>query len=255
MTFAAMEALDLCSRGLGLAVLQQAVEGLQLAPVLADLGLNRSWPFGGTAASRRRAWLVISGVRLMLGLGLLFSGASFLIPLVAALNAAHWAGARGTLNGGSDSMTATLGLGLSVAWLGQDVDTLRVLGLYFVAVHAVLSYFVSGVAKLKEPAWRSGTALSLALGGPRYGAPARLLALLRVRSLALTMSYGILLFECLFPLALLVPAWTLAFVTLGAAFHGVSGMALGLHRFVPVWLSTYPAVFYLSGQLAHLRGL
>lgn len=251
MTYEAADALGLCARGFGLAALQQALEGFRLAPALVALGFRL--PVTGSAeATQLCAWRMLSGLRLGLGVCLLISGASWLIPLLALSNAWNWAGTRGPFNGGSDSMTATLGLGLSVAWLGRELPWLSSLGLYFIAVHAVLSYFVSGLAKLKEPAWRSGSALAAALSGPRYNGSAWLLALLEVPTLARVASYGTIAFECLFPLALLRPEWTLGTLAAGAAFHGVNSFALGLHRFLPVWLSTYPAIVYLSIQLDSL---
>jgi hypothetical protein len=254
--FAAADALGYGARGLGLALLQQAVESWMLARPLAALGVGEIGVWQGppgwnaSLAVRRRALAALAGLRCLLALWLLLEGPCWALPASTLATYLSLLATRGPMNGGSDSMTVTLGLGLSLAWLGADNPVWRALGLYFVAVHAVLSYFVAGVSKLKEPSWRSGAALLPLLGSTRYAAPAGFRAFVSHPLRARVASYAVLAMECAFPLALLGPIWTIGFLSLGSFFHVLNGFALGLHRFWPVWLSTYPAVAYLSDQLA-----
>jgi hypothetical protein len=127
-------------------------------------------------------------------------------------------------------MTFVVSLGLAVGrtWSAR-------VGLGYIAAQLVLSYFLAGLFKLRDPAWRNGTALAQLLSAPQY----------RSRPLALPfarwLGYGVIAFECAFPLAL-IDARLLSL--LGIAFHVVNARVLGLNRFLWAWLAAYPALWF-----------
>jgi hypothetical protein len=156
--------------------------------------------------------------------------------LALALALAQAARFRGSYNGGSDAMTLVVLLGLALA---RSFDPR--LGLAYIAAQLVLSYFVAGVFKLRDPSWRDGSALAALLSAPQYRDTP-----LRLPRMA---GYAVLGFECAFPLALLDVQLTWAFALLGLAFHVLNARVLGLNRFLWTWLAAYPALFAWSVRL------
>jgi hypothetical protein len=121
-------------------------------------------------------------------------------------------------------------------------------GLGYVAAQLVLSYFVAGSVKLRQGAWRDGSALSALLGARQYApSPSRAL---RVASgpVAPLASRALVLFECAFPLALCGRPYCLVLMAIGAAFHVVNARVLGLNRFLWAWLAAYPALWFWAAQ-------
>lgn len=149
---------------------------------------------------------------------------------------------RGTYNGGSDAMTWAILLGLAIA---EGASALRVVGLGYIAAQLLLSYFVAGVAKLREPSWRRGHALSELARARQYALPiwARRLSEGPGGAFACWLVLG---FECSFPLALTSPALCIGLLSLALVFHIANALVLGLNRFLWAWLAAYPALFYWS---------
>jgi hypothetical protein len=87
-----------------------------------------------------------------------------------------------------------------LAWIGPC----------FVVAQVCLCYFVSGVAKLRTPEWVHGHALGLVLDTRVYGWPA--VAALTRGDLGLAGCWTIVLWESTFPLALLAPPLTAAYL-------------------------------------------
>ncbi|HET9991318.1 MAG TPA: hypothetical protein VFQ65_22460, partial [Kofleriaceae bacterium] len=121
---------------------------------------------------------------------------------------------RGTFNGGSDAMLIVVLLGLAIARSGA-----REIGLGYIAAQLVLSYVLAGVAKVREPRWREGTALAALVALPSYGAPPALLAYLTKPVLARNAGYALLAFELGFPIALVDPTACRVLLVLAAVFH------------------------------------
>jgi hypothetical protein len=159
---------------------------------------------------------------------------------------------RGSFNGGSDAMTVLVLLGLSAGALFPGRPRVALGGLGYIALQTTLSYFVAGVIKLKEPSWRRGRALPAFFELPRYGVPASARALAKRPALARASAWGILLFECAFPLALLGPQLCAPLLAAALAFHLLNSAVFGLNRFLWAWAAAYPAVYYVSqfGPLA-----
>jgi hypothetical protein len=156
---------------------------------------------------------------------------------------------RGTYNGGSDLMAMVVLTALVVAHAGIGSPVLVNVALVYVAVQGVLSYAVSGVAKLANPAWRSGEALGAFVARADLGAPAFVARLLAARARGLVASWAVMAFECGFPLALAGVAAAWAFVAAAVAFHLATVVVFGLNRFLLTWAATWPAVVYVARLL------
>jgi hypothetical protein len=170
------------------------------------------------------------------------AAASFLLLLTALLIAIRW---RGTFNGGSDSMTILILAAISVAH-STDQEKIAKGALLYLAIQASLSYFIAGLVKLRKPAWRSGKALFHFLRDTNYEVPD---SLRRWNSPAFVLfcSWGILAFECFFPLALFSDKAAFSFAVAGGAFHLLNAYILGLNRFLFAWIASYPALIYCAG--------
>lgn len=163
---------------------------------------------------------------------------------------------RGTYNGGSDAMMVVILVGLLVARLGPDVSpgvtgtVLQRAGLGYIAAQLVLSYLLAGLAKLREPSWRNGTALPRLLGIRAYAAPSSMRRVLSGSGPARSASWLVIVFECTFPCALFVfPVGSLVILTGGVLFHLFNAFALGLNRFFWAWVTAYPALLFWSWLL------
>jgi hypothetical protein len=151
---------------------------------------------------------------------------------------------------GSDQMSTIVFVTVALAHLAPSARGVE-LCLWFLALQACLAYVTAGWLKLTQPLWRDGTYLTRILRSQTYGYPA-LGTYLDVRPAAARwMTSGVLAFECLFPLALVLPppAAVVAVAT-GLAFHVATALTMGLNTFVWSFAAAYPAVLHCS----HLWG-
>ena len=154
---------------------------------------------------------------------------------------------RGPLCGGSDAMWFQVQVGLLLASLAGWHPVLARVGLGWIAAQSVLSYWLAGVVKLRNPSWRNGEAMRqlLASDGPYViWAPARRLA--GQVGMRRMLAWAVIAFEVLLPLVLLMPVegrWV--WLGAGLAFHMGNAVVLGLNRFVWAWAATYPALLSL----------
>jgi hypothetical protein len=151
---------------------------------------------------------------------------------------------RGTFNGGSDAMLLVVLLGLAVARSGAPE-----VGLGYIAAQLVLSYVLAGIAKLREPRWRDGTALASLVALPSYGVPRSLAAVVSPPLLGRAASYALLGFECGFPIALVDPTACRVVLVLAALFHLGNAIVFGLNRFLWAWLAAFPALIFWVDRL------
>ncbi len=224
-------------RLISIAVVLQTLESFAVAP----------WPWaiveGETARSLRpflKHYRVLLAIRLIAALATLVGAPEFLsLSLYAQLFttwliAVRW---RGTFNGGSDCMTFQILAACFVASIFNGHAQVQTAALFYIGAQVLLSYFVAGVAKLREPEWRNGHSLAQFLGRSR---PLRLLSWLTIG------------FECAAPLCLLSPAICAAYLATALAFHVLNFYFFGLNRFVFVWAAGYPALLITTIAL-HAR--
>ena len=156
---------------------------------------------------------------------------------------------RGTFNGGSDTLSVVLLSALSLCELCAGSTTAQEAALLYIAVQVTLSYVMAGLAKAQHAEWQSGRALASFVSDGGYGAPAWLVRALDGRARVAALSWGVLGFECGFPLAWSGPWACAVFTGAGLCFHLGAWLAFGLNRFVFAWAAAYPALCWCSGLL------
>jgi hypothetical protein len=152
---------------------------------------------------------------------------------------------------GADQMTLIVGITCFLTagpWQGERVMSV---GLWFLALQAVLAYLSAGVAKLVSPIWRDGSAVGLIVNTASYGSRGAGAIVARHHGLGRTGTWGTIAFEVSFLSVLFLP-WPLVLVPIvaGAGFHLGIAAVMGLNNFVPAFLSTYPALLFASQVLS-----
>ncbi|GAB2954760.1 hypothetical protein GCM10027280_49010 [Micromonospora polyrhachis] len=161
----------------------------------------------------------------------------------AALHAQHLYGSDG-----ADQVSFLVQALTTIARAGQRRSAIVDAALWFISLQSVLSYTVSGWAKLPSETWRSGRALPGITRTLTYGDPQVWGIMKRYPRLNRLTAHGVLAMECAFPLVFLGRGRITPYL-LGAAgaFHLVNARVMGLGRFFWAFTSTYPAVAYTTG--------
>lgn len=155
---------------------------------------------------------------------------------------------NGPYNGGSDRMGLLILYCLTLSHWLPDGPAAHA-ALTYLAVQLVLSYFISGVVKLAQPAWRGGHALRDVFAFSAYPVAENLRALQTMPRVLQSASWAVIAFEVTFPLALLSPPALILALTLATAFHLANAILFALNRFVWIWLAAYPSILWLQTQL------
>lgn len=119
----------------------------------------------------------------------------------------------------------------------------------FVAAQGLLSYFVSGTAKLISPVWRSGTALPAIMRATTYG-DERVYGVMRdYPAVSKAAAWGTILGETVAPLTLLAPApvrtaWQGSMI----AMHAGIARYMGLNRFLWAFTAFHPVIAVATRQ-------
>ncbi len=156
---------------------------------------------------------------------------------------------QGPYNGGSDRMGLLI---LCCLCLAEFTPGLRWRDYAFgyLAMQLVLSYFVSGWVKIVNPEWRSGRALQDVFDFSAYPVSESLRSWANRPRLLCLMSWAVMLFELLFPLALLTHGTLIVALVIAAAFHLANACLFGLNRFFWVWLAAYPSILWLQDRIS-----
>lgn len=265
MILSDLQALRACTALIALASLLQSTEMLALRKTTSDRGIWR-WKtlrqdfsffpgpilrafdlllgdsgFGGILWAR---WSLSAGV---LGLSLASTEVPFglliLLLLTTVLVLLRW---RGTFNGGSDFMTLVVLMAVTAAQFDPDSEKLRQGALWYIAIQTCASYFISGAIKLRKKNWRTGKALPGFLPSSFYETPRLVKRALQDTPAGLLLSWGTMIFECLFPLSLVSPLTCACLLMSAVFFHLGVFYLLGLNRFLFAWMSAYPALYFCS---------
>lgn len=226
------------------------------------LGLRAGWFYRSALVTRlfeTNAMTGVSLVRLVAGLALLLplppAAALAALAVTAAccailairLRASDGADKMGVVATGA-AMLVALGLVLGDPWLSFA-------GLLWGGGQLAIAYCASGLTKLALPVWRSGRAMADSMAAYHFG-HRHAHAVARHRGAALALSWGLMLAETLFPLALLAPPeLLLGVLALFALFHLGMAVIMGLNTYIWAFAAAYPAAFALSGVLRHAIGL
>lgn len=155
---------------------------------------------------------------------------------------------QGPYNGGSDKMSllilwCVLGARLAPTILWSEAF------MGYLAFQLTLSYFISGRVKLANLEWRSGQALQDVFAFSAYPVSKDLRRFAERPKLLWAMSWSVMLFEVLFPLALLHAYSLYAALLLAAVFHLANACLFGLNRFFWIWLAAYPSLIWAQDRI------
>jgi hypothetical protein len=153
---------------------------------------------------------------------------------------------RGSFNGGSDFMNLIVLSALSIALLFKNNASIGTACLWYIAIQTCTSYFIAGAIKLRRENWRNGSALSGFLSNTIYSPDPLSTALSRSAQISQAASWAVMIFECLFPIALLNTRLSILMMGLAIAFHLSNFYFFGLNRFLLSWAAAYPALYYCS---------
>jgi hypothetical protein len=109
-------------------------------------------------------------------------------------------------------------------------------------------YFISGRVQFPNPEWRSGRALQDVFKFSAYTVIETLRQLANRLRLLWYLSWTVMLFEVLFPLALLNGHTLIAALVIAAVFHLSNDCMFVLNRFVWVRLAAYPSILWLHSS-------
>ncbi len=176
-------------------------------------------------------------------LGLMFPHWVFLVPLLV-LQLLVGIRFRGTFNGGSDMMTFVVATGTLVSLVSSN-EKGKTLGLLYIAVHTLYSYFKSGLSKLTSADWRSGQALPGFLKRSVFADIQKFASTFESPIfLSGTLCWGVILFELSSVSLIFYPESVLYFFAIVLIFHSLIFYFFGLNRFLWIWLSAWPATYF-----------
>ncbi|SNS20880.1 hypothetical protein SAMN06893096_102511 [Geodermatophilus pulveris] len=151
---------------------------------------------------------------------------------------------------GSDQMTTQVYGALLLGYLPGTSLALSA-ALWYIAVQACFSYFVSGAAKAVSPQWRSEGVIFRIFNTQTYGYEPVARFLRNRARLTWSLGWSAFLVEMAFPLALVVGfPLVVLFVLWGVAFHVMNAVVMGLNSFLWAFAATYPAVVHVAAVLA-----
>lgn len=159
---------------------------------------------------------------------------------------------RGTYNGGSDMMMTVVLIG-SLFGLSNSIKVAE-FGVFFIAINLLNSYFIAGLVKIKNKDWLYGRALRYFILSSPYNQH----SLLGLKKWVLgdqsnwwmrILSLLTIFFELTCPVVLFSTQVGFIYFIFAIGFHFFVFLTFGLNRFFWIWLSAWPSLLYVIGQI------
>ncbi len=152
---------------------------------------------------------------------------------------------RGIFNGGSDYLAIMIQWVCLIGLFYPDTLFSKI-GLLYLAVQVIYSYFIAGYIKIIKPTWRQGLALPALLNNSILNSGLSFSRFLKKhRRFSQIITFTFLIFEISFPIIIWRPELGIYFLAFGFIFHMLNFILLGLNRFSQMWTVSYLAVWYL----------
>jgi hypothetical protein len=156
---------------------------------------------------------------------------------------------RGTFNGGSDMMTFVVLTGVIIS-LASSEEKIQKLGLIYVAIHTLYSYFKAGLVKIVHADWRKGFAVSSFLQRSLFLDMRTIGQSLSSKPiLGLLLSWIVLVFEIGIVCLIFFPGLVIPYFLVALIFHFTNHLSFGLNRFFWIWLCAWVAVIFTVLQI------
>lgn len=126
----------------------------------------------------------------------------------------------------------------------------RHLILYFIAAQSLLTYFTAGAVKALKRRWIEGDTLRYILSTSLFRNSLFVKMLCSHPAIEKMICRAVILFEACCPLLVFISVkGCLVFLSLGVIFHASIAIVQGLNLFPFAFISTYPAIFFMSVQI------
>jgi hypothetical protein len=155
---------------------------------------------------------------------------------------------QGPYNGGADRMSLLILVCLFLVHLAPT-QKWQEIAFGYLALQLILSYFISGWVKIKNPNWRNGQALRDVFQFSAYPASEALRQWANSPRLLFMMSWAVMLVELLFPFALFSETSLMVALIITACFHFANACLFGLNRFFWIWLAAYPSILWFQERI------
>lgn len=150
-------------------------------------------------------------------------------------------------NDGSDQLLGILIICLVLQSLFSQIQKAQIAILIFIAAQSCLAYLTSGWVKIIGAKWTGGSAVYEIFNTRTYGAKQVASYLQSKPNLGKLLCWGVISFELLFPLVVLLPQpFMLLFIGGGVLFHLLNALIMGLNTFLPAFAATYPALIFCN---------
>ena len=157
---------------------------------------------------------------------------------------------QGPYNGGSDRMGLLILTCLCAIHL-LPAPQWQELAFGYLAIQLILSYFIAGWVKVRNPEWRTGQALQDVFTFSAYPVSQSVRAWANHPRLLRVMSWSVIMFELAFPLALLTQTTLIIGLSIATLFHLANAVLFGLNRFLWIWIAAYPSLWWLQNHVFH----
>lgn len=155
---------------------------------------------------------------------------------------------QGPYCGGSDCMSVLVLLCLFLSRIAPT-QFWREIALGYLAFQLSFSYFQAGYIKVINPEWRNGKALTDVFAITAYPVSQSVRRWSTYPKLMFSMSWAVMIFELLFPLALLNHYALIVALVIAATFHLVNACLFGLNRFFWIWPAAYPVILWFQARI------
>ncbi|MCK4864565.1 MAG: HTTM domain-containing protein [Gammaproteobacteria bacterium] len=155
---------------------------------------------------------------------------------------------QGPYNGGADRMSLLILCCLCLVHFSPSLRW-QEMAFGYLSLQLILSYFISGWVKVINPDWRSGRALQDVFQFSAYPVSESLRQWSNSPRLLLSMSWGVILFELLFPFSLISSTSLTVALIITASFHFSNSCLFGLNRFFWIWITAYPSILWFHQRI------
>lgn len=196
-------------------------------------------------SNERRLFIPRLLLSILLILGIQTPWVTALLLLLAVVTLHRF---QGPYNGGADRMSLLVLCSLCLVLFAPS-QRWQEIAFGYLALQLVLSYFMSGWVKIVNPDWRSGRALCDVFQFSVYPVSESLRLWSQSPRLLFVMSWGVMLFELLFPISLLSLTSLGIALVIAASFHFANACLFGLNRFFWIWVSAYPSLLWFQHRI------
>ncbi len=153
---------------------------------------------------------------------------------------------------GADQMSFLVLTTFTICFTFITDSRVHTIGVVFVAAQLILSYIISGGAKLISTEWRNGTAVQGILSSYTYGTEFTKVLFNKSLFLSRIMCWMVVAVELLFPMALFFTDTVFySAVIMGILLHLSIGVVMGLNDFVWSFLAAYPSLIFIYITYIH----